>query len=137
MIPNFSCENSPERLFSGQVFPCHKNILLIKKTQNSFPWNITKHILKVLNLAGIEFSMFFKFDQSLRNFFYPQNNTDFLFFFAKLNTREFFISSVARIIWDALRDFVPFVQFKKREKAPMRSVAQSFTFKYLVDLLTH
>ena len=28
-------------------------------------------------------------------------------------------------IWDALRDLVPFVQFKKREKHPWRSVTFS------------
>ena len=64
--------------FLGKYFLAIK-IFCLSKKQNSFPGNITKHI-RVLNLAGIEFSMFFKFDQSLRNFFYPQNNTDFLFF---------------------------------------------------------
>ena len=45
---------------------------------------------------------------------------------AKLGAAErMVINKIWNIIWDALRDLVPLVQFKKREKHPWRSVTFS------------
>ena len=44
------------------------------------------------------------------------------FLFGEIDEKKEIIGTCKRILRDALRDLVPFLQFKKREKNPWRSV---------------